>query len=217
MRYKVGDRVKVQSLERYNKYKNIYGNIDYGCEDEILFTSEMSSFCGQVVTITRVRYIGCVRFYYLAEDKGVHLWVSGMFEGLAEEETVHKWAGLKVELELSKNVIGVSNVESLKGERFMSGFVKAILPPDGYIFKDENGNVINTQKIILEKKKEYNKGTKVRHKTKGMVETVVGLCKVKANGVWVEGIIYEGNDVHTGEPMTFVRTIEDFNENFEII
>ena len=30
--------------------------------------------------------------------------------------------------------------------------------PDGYIFKDENGNVINTQKIILEKKKkEYPK------------------------------------------------------------
>ena len=30
--------------------------------------------------------------------------------------------------------------------------------PDGYIFKDENGNVINAQKIILEKKKkEYPK------------------------------------------------------------
>ena len=26
--------------------------------------------------------------------------------------------------------------------------------PDGYIFKDENGNVINAQKIVLEKKKE---------------------------------------------------------------
>lgn len=30
--------------------------------------------------------------------------------------------------------------------------------PEGYIFKDENGNVINTQKIVLEKKKkEYPK------------------------------------------------------------
>ena len=30
--------------------------------------------------------------------------------------------------------------------------------PDGYIFKDENGNVINAQKIVLEKKKkEYPK------------------------------------------------------------
>ena len=83
-KYKVGDRVKIQSLERYNKYKNRYGNINYGCETEILFTSEMSSFCGQVATITRVRYIGCVRFYHLAEDKEAHLWVDGMFERLVE-------------------------------------------------------------------------------------------------------------------------------------
>ena len=84
LKYKVGDRVKIQSLERYNKYKNRYGDINYGCETEILFTSEMSSFCGQVVTITRVRYIGGVRFYHLAEDKEVHLWVAGMFEALVE-------------------------------------------------------------------------------------------------------------------------------------
>ena len=57
-------------------------------------------------------------------------------------------------------------------------------------------------------------GTKVRHKTKGMVETVVGSCKVKVNGVWVDGIVYEGNDVNTGEPMTFVRTKEDFENDF---
>ena len=84
MKYKVGDRVKIQSLERYNKYKNRYGDINYGCETEILFTSEMSSFCGQVATITRVRYIGGVRFYHLAEDKETHLWVDGMFERLVE-------------------------------------------------------------------------------------------------------------------------------------
>ena len=84
LKYKVGDRVKIQSLERYNKYKNRYGDINYGCETEILFTSEMSSFCGQVATITRVRYIGGVRFYHLAEDKEAHLWVDGMFEGLVE-------------------------------------------------------------------------------------------------------------------------------------
>ena len=84
MKYKVGDRVKIQSLERYNKYKNRYGDINYGCETEILFTSEMSTFCGQVATITRVRYIGGVRFYHLAEDKETHLWVDGMFERLVE-------------------------------------------------------------------------------------------------------------------------------------
>jgi hypothetical protein len=60
------------------------------------------------------------------------------------------------------------------------------------------------------------KGTKVRHKTKGVVETVIGLCNIKYMGAWVDGVIYEGNDVHTGEPMTFVRVKEDFENNFEV-
>ena len=63
---------------------------------------------------------------------------------------------------------------------------------------------------------DYTKGTKIRHKTKGMVETIVGLCKVKVKGVWMDGVIYEGNDVHTGVRMTFVRTKEDFEKDFEL-
>jgi hypothetical protein len=35
-------------------------------------------------------------------------------------------------------------------------------------------------------------------------------------GAWVDGVIYEGNDVYTGEPMTFVRVKEDFENNFEV-
>ena len=63
----------------------------------------------------------------------------------------------------------------------------------------------------------YTKGTKVRHKTKGMVETVVGECEVKYMGVWIDGVIYEGNDTNTGHPMTFVRIKEDFDNNFDMI
>ena len=59
-------------------------------------------------------------------------------------------------------------------------------------------------------------GAKVRHKTKGMVETIVGLCKVKVYGIWIDGVIYEGNDVNTGGLMTFVRTKEDFKKDFEL-
>lgn len=130
MKYKVGDRVKIQSLERYNKYKNRYGDINYGCETEILFTSEMSSFCGQVVTITRVRYIGCVRFYHLVEDNGAHLWVDGMFEGLVEEESI-------IDL-------------TVKGEEIKERIEIAI--PEGYEYVIESGKIIFTKK-----KKEYPK------------------------------------------------------------
>jgi hypothetical protein len=134
MKYKEGNRVRIQSLEKYNKHKNRYGDINYGCETEILFTSEMSSFCGQVATITRVRYIGCVRFYNIAEDKGAHLWVGGMFEGLVEEET-------------KPNIIEEATT-------YWDGIKDAWICPQGYQFVDENGNVINAQKIVLEKKKD---------------------------------------------------------------
>ena len=43
-------------------------------------------------------------------------------------------------------------------DKFSSRWVNEFNLPDGYIFKDENGNVINATKIVLEKKKkEYPK------------------------------------------------------------
>ena len=61
---------------------------------------------------------------------------------------------------------------------------------------------------------EIKKGTKVRHRTKGMEETIVGTCKIKLLGTWVDGVIYEGVDTNTGQPATFVRTKTDFIDNF---
>lgn len=64
---------------------------------------------------------------------------------------------------------------------------------------------------------EYKVGDKVKHKTRGVIETIIGFCKVKFMGVWVEGVIYEGIDYKTNKPMTFVRTKEDFENNFKVI
>ena len=156
MKYKVGDRVRIKSLDWYNDNKDSFGSVPIA-DKKPKFTYAMSKYCGQVLTVDdHTEYEG---EYYMIEDDGRYVWADEMIEGLVEEENVlNKWTGLKVELELSKSVIGVSNVESLHGERFMSGFVKAIIPPDGYIFKDDNGNVINATKIVLEKKKkEYPK------------------------------------------------------------
>ena len=157
MKYKQGDRVRIKSLEWYNKNKDIAGDIRYKSGPR--FSSNMKKYCGQTMTI---RYVYSDA-YRMEEDcpayESEYFWTDEMIEGLVEDETaLNKWTGLKVELELSKSVIGVSNVESLRGERFMSGFVKAIIPPEGYQFVDENGNVINATKIVLEKKKkEYPK------------------------------------------------------------
>lgn len=59
-------------------------------------------------------------------------------------------------------------------------------------------------------------GSKVKHKKRGVIETIVGECKVKINNEWVEGVIYEGIDCNTGCLMQFVRTKDDFINNFEL-
>lgn len=70
--------------------------------------------------------------YYSFEEMPT-FWAEPLIEGLVEEET-------------------------LKQYEVPTGSIKIWDLPEGYIFKDENGNVINTQKIVLEKKKkEYPK------------------------------------------------------------
>ena len=62
----------------------------------------------------------------------------------------------------------------------------------------------------------FKPGDKVIHKTKKCTETIISFCKIKIDGNWVEGVIYEGIDYKTNKPMTFVRTLEDFNNNFDL-
>lgn len=76
-------------------------------------------------------------------------------------------------------------------------------------------------KLTHKNKKKYNMidfipGDKVVHKTKKCTETIINFCKIKIDGNWVEGVVYEGIDYKTNMPMTFVRTLEDFNNNFEL-
>ena len=135
MKYKVGDRVKIKSLDWYNENKNEDGNIRYnhGTAYHIFFTKYMSIFCGETVTIK------CVyeKSYYMNETGSCEFWTDEMIEGLVEEEMSLDKAGQITDFEYD-------------------GLAYTL--PNGYIFKDENGNVINATKIVLEKKKkEYPK------------------------------------------------------------
>ncbi len=131
MKYKVGNKVRIKSIDWYNENKNEYGGIDCGA---YTFTYGMSKFCGKIVTI-----VGCYAndCYMIKEDDNDYTFTGKMIEGLAEEEMTLDKAGQITDFEY----------EGL-----------AYTLPDGYIFKDENGNKIFTSKIILEKKKkEYPK------------------------------------------------------------
>lgn len=79
--YKVGDKVRIKSIDWYNENKSKIIGVTYLV---IPFIESMSKYCGQVATITEV--IGGNE-YKISLDNGYYDWTSYMFEGLVEEET----------------------------------------------------------------------------------------------------------------------------------
>ena len=77
MKYKVGDKVRVKSLEWYN---NNTSNADFiYCANFIPFTQRMSIWCGCVMTIKSIQSNNI----YLVEEN-LYAWTEDMFEGLAD-------------------------------------------------------------------------------------------------------------------------------------
>lgn len=81
MKYNVGDRVRIKSINWYNKNKDTGGNVPCGEYD---FVSNMSVFCGKILTID-------VDFgdetYLMKEDNDGFVFTNEMIEGLVKEET----------------------------------------------------------------------------------------------------------------------------------
>ena len=73
MKYKVGDKVKIKSLDWYNANKADDGEVYLGSNT---FLQLMSKYCGKVATITYVYSWG----YSLDIDGGKWNWVDEMFE-----------------------------------------------------------------------------------------------------------------------------------------
>lgn len=147
MKYKVGDKVRIQSKEWYESHKNKFGKIWTVClsgEGTICFDQDNAKYCGKEVTIFSVEPDNYVL-------RGIpYEWTDEMIEGLAEEENAS-----------NANSITRDTVDKLAikhDEEFPSGSQYEWECPQGYQFIDENGNVINATKIVLEKKKkEYPK------------------------------------------------------------
>lgn len=74
-KYKVGDKVVVKSLAWYNENKDADGNVRVPC----CFISEMSKYCGRVVTIRCVNHSS-----YSVAEALFYSWSDEMFEGFAE-------------------------------------------------------------------------------------------------------------------------------------
>ena len=131
MKYNAGDKVRINSIDWYNKNKNKNKSKSHGtvaCGGKY-FDYNMKEWCGKIMTILTA-YQTC---YIMEEDGAKYLWTDEMFEGLVEEETKPKYE------------------DEVNGEYYSTP--KYLVRPNGYIFKDENGNAINARKIVLEKKK----------------------------------------------------------------
>ena len=153
MKYKVGDRVRIKSSNWYNqmlaiKDKQAYRTASNGCEligvwcGNRIFKNDMIKFCGQVMTIKAIEN----EYYIMHEDTSGYWYCDEMIEGLVEEETKPKYE------------------DEVNGEYYSTP--KYLVRPSGYQFKDENGNVINATKIVLEKLvvPKFKKGDKIKDK-----------------------------------------------------
>ena len=174
MKYKVGDKVRIKSLDWYNENKNEDGDIQFENNPHWRFVKDMSKNCGKTSTITAVNETA-----YRLENIPWN-WTDEMIEGLVPKFKVGDIIGMENNLTNSylvtsvtskfyglqiKNGVGVLPVKEqdewvllsvVEDDNVLEDLIKKpveINIPDGYEFRDENGNVINATKIVLEKKK----------------------------------------------------------------
>ena len=80
MKYKVGDKVKIKSLDWYNANRNYYGNVECGF---YYFIEEMSKYCGKILTIGEV-----YRNEYELQEGENFIWTDEMFDCFIEKDDV---------------------------------------------------------------------------------------------------------------------------------
>tara|TARA_R110000803_G_scaffold12293_2_gene35635 strand:- start:4036 stop:4575 length:540 start_codon:yes stop_codon:yes gene_type:complete len=74
MKFKVGDTVRVKSLDWYNENKDKEGDVE--CEKSVTFVGSMQEYCGMLANITSTTS----GFYSIHIDDGNYVWQDFMFE-----------------------------------------------------------------------------------------------------------------------------------------
>ena len=174
LKFKVGDRVRIKSIDWYNENKTTHGDIWF---DNAVFVGGQSLYCGCELTICLVTDDS----YHVIEND--YYWTDEMIDGLVEEECPQdfiekycKSCGTQrcdrtkeylngcpyynaYRCKKQNNAIEEETKpkyeDEVTGEYYSTP--KYLVRPNGYQFVDENGNVINATKIVLEKKKGYPK------------------------------------------------------------
>ena len=82
MKYNVGDKVRIKSLEWYNANKDKNGNV-YVVGVSNYFTNNMAKFCGKIATI--IGYVDEAMYYVLDIDDNEYAWYDWMLEDVKED------------------------------------------------------------------------------------------------------------------------------------
>ena len=87
MKYKVGDKVRIKSLDWYNKNKDQHGRVACGYH---VFTEDMSKFCGCTMIVCNRTNLGVMTM-----GGSASYWTDEMIEGLADVEPQEKMVSLE--------------------------------------------------------------------------------------------------------------------------
>ena len=87
MKYKRGDRVKIKSIDWYNKNKDQHGRVACGYH---VFTEDMSKFCGCTMIVCNRTNLGVMTM-----GGSASYWTDEMIEGLADVEPQEKMVSLE--------------------------------------------------------------------------------------------------------------------------
>ena len=137
MKYKWKDKVRIKSKKELE------------CISEV--TNDMLKNGGTVMTIACL--VEDADAYIMKEDGDFHfLWTDEMIECKVEEETKN-WADVSIP---DDPYTVTYDSPSMNDSMNKNNIHNEIILPRGYIFKDENGNVINATKIVLEKREYPN-------------------------------------------------------------
>lgn len=193
LNFKVGDKVRIKSIDWYILNKDKDGFVH--CGDSV-FDNYMSVFCGSVVTIGGVSLYGYDILEDMHCRTWTDEMIKGLVEEetkpkfKAGDKITNGKAILTILNLLSEKYVVKDNFgecgilyfnsqdewkiveeetkpkyeDEVNGEYYSTP--KYLVRPSGYQFKDENGNVINATKIVLEKLvvPKFKKGDKIKDK-----------------------------------------------------
>jgi hypothetical protein len=142
MKYKIGNTVCIKSISDIGRIID-----SKGCVGGLPFKVAMNNYCSSRMTIDQ---IDDINGYYRMKEDPWHFYNDEMIERLVEDLLDNE---MEEHQKIVDEIMTIQGIEPIEAET-----EEVWHCPEGYIFKDENGNVINATKIVLEKKKkEYPK------------------------------------------------------------